>query len=39
MDMSTRLFGNICVACVVALIAVLGVISVLTFFWVSMFGG
>lgn len=39
MEMSTRLFGNVCVACVVTIIAVLGVVSVLAMFWVSLTGG
>jgi len=39
MDMSTRLFGNVCVACVIAAIAVIGVASVFTMLWVSVIGG
>ena len=38
MDMSTKLFGNFCVACAVTVVAVLGVVSVLTMAWVVLTG-
>ena len=38
MEISTKLFGEFCVACAIAVVGVLGVASLLTMAWVMLAG-